>query len=186
MQDLKIQQNANSPLFSRMFARHCGAQWKASVALSWMLLQMGHVVVRRRWCVVGLRKKGGRAVGLKFLERGRKKALGDVRSTQWHSQSQTRHWKHISFSVLAIAGTMRKDSELCLVPEKGLYLQSIRPVFWGTSVGFLVSSECAINFHFRYSSLNIEDWKAQASGPQNIRLGPFIILLLDVWRNWIF
>lgn len=43
-----------------MFARHYGALSEASVALSWMLLQMGHAVVRRSGVWLGSVSQWGR------------------------------------------------------------------------------------------------------------------------------
>lgn len=109
VQVLKIQRSTVSHLFPRMSARPCGAQWKAFVALSWTLLQMGHDVVRRRWRV-RLRKEGGRVVGTGFLG-GTERALESSCLGEWRSHSQTSQGKGFYFCDTFWAFTRNSEGE---------------------------------------------------------------------------
>lgn len=132
---------AISYLFSRMFVRHCGARWKAFVAQSWTLLQMGRDVARRRWCV-SLRKEGGRAAGIEFLGRAGEKALES--SCFWvngdHIDKLARGNHSLPLYLLSLPWK-QSVKERGLSSDSTLHLQNICSIFpWWMSMEFVVSN----------------------------------------------
>ena len=173
----KIQKSSASYLFSRMFARHCGARWRAFVAPSWTLLQMGLSVVRRRWGVSGV-PGWGRKVGIGALcswaELGRRPWRGAV--SGWmriiiQSDLPEERTPLPLFLLSLHLGQVIRETELRPKPHSN-YTTSGPPfpdeLLW--SLWSVTSAELIIDLHFNlfsHSILNIEGFPGGSDGKES-------------------